>query len=125
MPWTVAFEDMPADGTAFQKSRLGQYAGQIAQYMNDYSLIYGFMSTYNSTIFVKRTADYTFAFSTAIQHSSEMPDVTVRQAIIYLLHLAPKDSCYPSAFPLDSKERDALIKGKSSWIAIANRPHQV
>ena len=66
--------------------------GQVARYMDDYGCMDGFLSTYDQTIFMRRTGPYTFKRSPAIYHttsSSAQPGaVSVRECMLYLARLA-------------------------------------
>lgn len=66
--------------------------GQAARYMDDYGCMYGFLSTYEQTIFVRRTGPFTFKRSSVIHHttsSSAQPRaVSVRECMFYLARLA-------------------------------------
>ncbi|KAI9777790.1 MAG: hypothetical protein M1839_008585 [Geoglossum umbratile] len=70
-------------------------AGQLARYMDDLGLRFGFYTTYNAPIFLKRASDLTFEESPPILHcttSTEKGSVSVRECFLYLAKLASLDS---------------------------------
>lgn len=69
--------------------------GQIARYMQVFRLKYGFLTTYNKTIFLKQegtNSDAVLYFSPAIESSGQTP--SLRECIVYMQSLVeqPKDS---------------------------------
>ena len=80
-------------------------AGQIARYMDDLRLRYGFYTTYNATVFLRRVLDETFEESPPILHRTTSMDcsgngtVSVRECFLYLAKLASSDSYqYPKTY---------------------------
>jgi hypothetical protein len=69
--------------------------GQVARYMDDYGCKDGFLSTYDQTIFVRRTGSFTFKRSPIIQHttsfSAQPRAVSVTECMLYLARLARRD----------------------------------
>lgn len=59
--------------------------GQVVSYMRHWKLRYGFLSTYNATIFVRRDANYKFLLSPPIQHDRQGP--SVRQCFLALAQM--------------------------------------
>lgn len=66
--------------------------GQVARYMDDNETLYGFYSTYNETVFLKRTGKYTFQVSPVINHDSvsshEFGQVSLRECFLAIAHMA-------------------------------------
>lgn len=65
--------------------------------MDDCSLKYGWVTTYNKTRLVKRTGDFTFAVSPLIyRHTkSTSSEVSVKEAIFFLAVKSDTDWQYP------------------------------
>ncbi|EFR01366.1 hypothetical protein MGYG_04373 [Nannizzia gypsea CBS 118893] len=84
------------DPSTISKSWLRHALGQIAQYMHHYQMKYGFLTTYNDTIFIKqgpieKTSEWALYISPPIHYSAVAdeskgyPVVTVRQCMYYLM----------------------------------------
>lgn len=62
--------------------------GQVARYIDDYGCMNGFLSTYDQTIFIRRTGPFKFKRSPIILHttsSSAQPRaVSLRECMFYL-----------------------------------------
>lgn len=60
--------------------------------MDDNETLYGFYSTYNETVFLKRTGRYTFQVSPVINHDSvsshEFGQVRLRECFLAIAHMA-------------------------------------
>ncbi|KAJ9201109.1 hypothetical protein DTO021D3_8630 [Paecilomyces variotii] len=95
-PWTTDLDNLSHND--FQS-----VWGQIARYMDDCHCRYGVVSTYEQTVFVKRTGDYTFARSQVITASMRAldrvpPVVSAKEAMLYMAYLAGNrfgDAAYP------------------------------
>lgn len=77
---------------------LTYYVGQPARYMDDYGTRYGFITTYEESIFIVRTGPYRFKISPVIRHSTvsgDQPlDVSTRECLVFLASLANKPNWY-------------------------------
>lgn len=60
--------------------------------MRGFNLKYGFVSTYGTTVFVRRTQDFRFELSEPIDHRSERP--TLRECFLVFLRLAAQGPEY-------------------------------
>ncbi|KAI9767634.1 MAG: hypothetical protein M1840_005505 [Geoglossum simile] len=82
---------------------LAEWLGQLARYMDDLHLRYGFYTTYSVTVFLRRASDTTFEVSPPILYSTLSSEkggkdgVSVRECFLYLAKLANSDSyIYPT-----------------------------
>ncbi|RPA75871.1 hypothetical protein BJ508DRAFT_331677 [Ascobolus immersus RN42] len=83
--WLLALETMdPAEPRSL--SALFGPLGQLVRYMFDTKLLFGFLSTYNATIFVRRTERFRFEISRPILAAGTSP--SVRQCFAYVAHIA-------------------------------------
>lgn len=72
--------------------------GQIARYMFDNDLKYGFLTTYNQTIFLRKVevaGKWTLEYSPVIHHDDSWNPrngkISVRQAFYHIIRLAQQD----------------------------------
>ncbi|KAK9642719.1 hypothetical protein HCH54_008155 [Aspergillus fumigatus] len=71
------------------------YLGQLISYMRNNRLKYGFLSTYRSTVFVRRTGDFRFELSLPIDEQATNP--SLRQCFVAVCLLASQDGIYTEA----------------------------
>lgn len=71
------------------------YLGQLVSYMRNNRLKYGFLSTYRSTVFVRRTGDFRFELSLPIDEQATNP--SLRQCFVAVCLLASQDGIYTEA----------------------------
>ncbi|KAI9782255.1 MAG: hypothetical protein M1839_005369 [Geoglossum umbratile] len=77
---------------------LAEWLGQLARYMDDLQLRYGFYTTYSVTVFLRRASDTTFEVSPPIHYSTVSSekggkdDISVRECFLYLAKLANSES---------------------------------
>ncbi|KAH1493479.1 hypothetical protein LV164_005532 [Aspergillus fumigatus] len=69
--------------------------GQLISYMRNNRLKYGFLSTYRSTVFVRRTGDFRFELSLPIDEQATNP--SLRQCFVAVCLLASQDGIYTEA----------------------------
>ncbi|KAN0086909.1 hypothetical protein V8E54_000597 [Elaphomyces granulatus] len=84
-PWTTNFDIMEPPNHL-------KALGQLARYMDDYRTRYGFLTTYDQTVFLRRTGPWTFEKSPVIYHraTSTTNPVTVstRECMFFFSRLA-------------------------------------
>ncbi|RWQ94897.1 hypothetical protein C8Q69DRAFT_498721 [Paecilomyces variotii] len=101
-PWTTGLNVTP--------KKLAKLLGQVARYMDDNETLYGFYSTYNETVFLKRTGKYTFQVSPVINHDSvsshEFGQVSLRECFLAIAHMAGEKWRY------SRRTGDSLTSGK-------------
>ncbi|KAJ5675358.1 hypothetical protein N7462_008255 [Penicillium macrosclerotiorum] len=100
-PWTIpdAYLHLNRPNTSYHLEPL---IGQLVAQMRKCSLCFGFLSTYSSTIFVKRAADYSFLLSPPIKHHAMQPSLRQLFAGFCLMALSePKYFEDPSFQPRD------------------------
>lgn len=106
--WMVELEEYPvSDGPANMSimqphfgilnptetlAHLLMYLGQLVSYMRANRLKYGFLSTYRSTVFVRRTGDFRFELSLPIDEQATRP--SLRQCFLAFCLLATQDGRY-------------------------------
>ncbi|KAK6346884.1 hypothetical protein TWF696_006988 [Orbilia brochopaga] len=88
-PWTVRLDRV------FLSDRdtclaLEPHLGRLVKYMRVGGLKYGFLTTYQYTIFVRRAGPYRFEISDSIHHLSQEP--SVRECFYYLGHITNSSS---------------------------------
>lgn len=66
--------------------------GRVVSYMREERVKYGFLTTYEATVFIKRAADLCFEISTPIDQNDTNP--TVRECFLGFCVLASTDSNY-------------------------------
>ncbi|KAF3910705.1 hypothetical protein ABW21_db0207937 [Orbilia brochopaga] len=64
---------------------LEPHLGQLVRYMRVARLTYGFLSTYDYTIFIRRTGPYRFEMTAPMHHTRQYP--SVREAFFYIGNL--------------------------------------
>lgn len=87
------------------------HIGQVVAYMRKSKLRYGFLSTYMSTVFVKREADFCFHLSPPIRHNASSP--SLRQCLAGFAVLAAQNPHYEESDSLDAGLVSALLYRKS------------
>ncbi|KAI9773160.1 MAG: hypothetical protein M1840_008281 [Geoglossum simile] len=112
--WT---RELPGENLAVRAAWLGQ----LARYMDDLRMRYGFYTTYNVTIFLRRASDTTFEESPPIFHFTASTDhggkdnVSVRECFLYLAKLASSDSYeYPKTYGKDLTNGTLIERERSS-----------
>ncbi|KAI9763360.1 MAG: hypothetical protein M1840_000552 [Geoglossum simile] len=97
------------------------WLGQLARYMDDLRMRYGFYTTYNVTIFLRRTSDTTFEESPPIFHCTASTDhggkdnMSVRECFLYLAKLASSDLYeYPKTYGKDLTNGSLIRRERSS-----------
>ncbi|KAI9766159.1 MAG: hypothetical protein M1840_006726 [Geoglossum simile] len=97
------------------------WLGQLARYMDDLRLRYGFYTTYNKTVFLRRASDATFEVSPPILHCTTSTDcngkgsVSVRECFLYLAKLASSDSYeYPKTCGKDLTNGSLIERERNS-----------
>jgi hypothetical protein len=109
--WTVLLEDYPVNrgpariapmqphfgimNPTETRAHLLMYLGQLVSYMRTNRLKYGFLSTYRSTVFVRRTGDFRFELSLPIDEQATNP--SLRQCFVAFCLLASQDGKYKEA----------------------------
>ncbi|RHZ51202.1 hypothetical protein CDV55_100908 [Aspergillus turcosus] len=93
--WTVLLEDYPVNEGAANIAPMQPHFGQLVSYMRTNRLRYGFLSTYRSTVFVRRTGDFRFELSLPIDEQATNP--SLRQCFVAFCLLASKDGKYTEA----------------------------
>lgn len=73
--------------------------GQVVSYMRHNELKYGFLSTYNTTVFVKRVADYRFELSQPIDKYASNP--SLRECFVAFCVIASGDAEYVELVDVD------------------------
>ncbi|EAW17525.1 uncharacterized protein NFIA_074450 [Aspergillus fischeri NRRL 181] len=77
------------------RAHLLMYLGQLVSYVRTNRLKYGFLSTYRSTVFVRRTGDFRFELSLPIAEQATKP--SLRQCFVAFCLLASQDGKYTEA----------------------------
>ncbi|PKX97569.1 uncharacterized protein P174DRAFT_449176 [Aspergillus novofumigatus IBT 16806] len=99
-PWTIPDAYLHLNRPT--SYRLEPLIGQLVAQMRTCSLRFGFLSTYNSTVFVKRAADCSFLLSPPIKHDTMQPSLRQLFAGFCLMALSePKYFESPSFQPRD------------------------
>ncbi|GFF26314.1 hypothetical protein IFM58399_01370 [Aspergillus lentulus] len=93
--WTVLLEDYPVNRGPARIAPMQPHFGQLVSYMRTNELKYGFLSTYRSTVFVRRTSDFRFELSLPIDEKATNP--SLRQCFVALCLLASQDGKYKEA----------------------------
>lgn len=70
--------------------------------MREERVKYGFLTTYEATVFIKRTADLRFEMSIPIDQNDTNP--TVRECFLGFCVLASTDSSYFETPPVSTKD---------------------
>ncbi|RAL02462.1 uncharacterized protein BO80DRAFT_403971 [Aspergillus ibericus CBS 121593] len=87
--WTLSLERHPVRRGFSTLVPLQSHFGQLVSYMRCQDLKYGFLSTYKSTVFMRRVAPYRFEISMPILASSTNP--SVRQCFVAIAKMASQD----------------------------------
>jgi hypothetical protein len=93
--WTVLLENYPVNRGPARIAPMQPHFGQLVSYMRTNELKYGFLSTYRSTVFVRRTSDFRFELSLPIDEKATNP--SLRQCFVALCLLASQDGKYEEA----------------------------
>ncbi|PGG96352.1 hypothetical protein AJ79_09625 [Helicocarpus griseus UAMH5409] len=99
--WTLKLGQFPVNSELFYRRNLEPHIGQLISYMRVNYLKYGFLSTYKSTVFVRRTGDYRFELSLPIDMEATRP--SVRQCLTGFCILASTDTNYPERDDFDPR----------------------
>ncbi|RDH27107.1 hypothetical protein BDQ94DRAFT_185222 [Aspergillus welwitschiae] len=68
--WTVFLEDYPVTSGYATFVNLQHHFSQVAMYMRDHELKYSFLTTYRTTVFIRRTENFRFELSLPIDEQS-------------------------------------------------------
>lgn len=127
--WTVpeAYMRLNQPNTSYHLEPL---MGQLANQMRMASLQYGFISTYNSTVFVKRTADTCFLLSQPVKYNALQPSLRQLFAGFCLMALSEpryhESPSFPatsvSIYPGNFEPRTVTYLSKSSEALPQDRP---
>ncbi|CAG8906122.1 unnamed protein product [Penicillium egyptiacum] len=98
--WTVDLEHHTVIDPVDVRNYLEPFIGQVVAYMRKSKLRYGFLSTYMSTVFVKREADFCFHLSPPIPHNASAP--SLRQCFAGFAVLAAQSPHYEESDSLDA-----------------------
>lgn len=90
--WTLELELFPVSSPVEELAELERPVGQVIRYMRKFNLKYGFLSTYRSTIFIRRAADYKFEISPPIDYRATGP--SLRECFMAFAALANNDRIY-------------------------------
>ncbi|RHZ64418.1 uncharacterized protein CDV56_101264 [Aspergillus thermomutatus] len=93
--WTVELEKYPVNEGAANIAIMQPHFGQLVSYMRTNRLKYGFLSTYRTTVFVRRAGDFRFELSLPIDEQATRP--SVRQCFLAFCVLAAQDDRYTEA----------------------------
>ncbi|KAH1290382.1 hypothetical protein KXX30_006098 [Aspergillus fumigatus] len=93
--WTVLLEEYPVNEGPANIVPMQPHFGQLVSYMRNNRLKYGFLSTYRSTVFVRRTDDFRFELSLPIDEQATNP--SLRQCFVAVCLLASQDGIYTEA----------------------------
>ncbi|OGM51323.1 hypothetical protein ABOM_000168 [Aspergillus bombycis] len=98
--WTVRLDRCSINDGYMSLLPLQSHLAQLVRYMRGNFLRYGFLSTYNATIFVRRTDPYRFEVTMPIKSQGTSP--TIRQCFVALAVFASQDWKYnePDGFSL-------------------------
>ena len=75
--------------------------GQVVSYMREFDLRYGFLSTYQFTVFIKRVDDFCFHLSLPISHDATNP--SLRQCFAGFAMIAAENPTYEEAEDIDTR----------------------
>ncbi|KAJ5800196.1 uncharacterized protein N7518_002264 [Penicillium psychrosexuale] len=87
--WTVELEDYSIRDGYQRLVGIQHHIAQLVKYMRSSKLKFGFLSTYNWTVFIRRTAPYHFDMSVPIARDASNP--SLRQCFLALGVMASKD----------------------------------
>ncbi|KAJ5794954.1 hypothetical protein N7457_001553 [Penicillium paradoxum] len=87
--WTVELEDYSIRGGYPRLIGIQHHIAQLVKYMRSSKLKFGFLSTYEWTVFIRRTAPYHFDMSLPIARDTSNP--SLRQCFLALGVMASKD----------------------------------
>lgn len=123
--WTVDLEEItvrsgldtrrylePYIGTSlkvclFESSFSNNFIGQVVSYMRRFHLRYGFLSTYKSTVFVKREDDFRFHLSMPVSDDSTNP--SLRECFAGFATIASQDPIYEERDQIDTRFVSPLL----------------
>lgn len=108
-PWTIsdAYLHLNRPNTSYHLEPL---IGQLVAQMRACSLRFGFLSTYNSSVFVKRAADSSFLLSPPIKYKAREP--SLRQLFAGFVPMALSEPKYfesPSFQPRDTLSHRTVL----------------
>ncbi|KAJ5130535.1 uncharacterized protein N7515_006574 [Penicillium bovifimosum] len=90
--WTARLNAYPISAGFYNVPQLQRYLGQLVEQMRDNQTIYGVLSTYAHTVFVKRVQDCRFEMTNPIRHTATQP--SVRQCFMAVVILASEAPVY-------------------------------
>ena len=85
----------------FRRHTTNRYLGQLVEQMRDNNTVYGVLSTYTHTVFLKRVEDCRFQMTKPIPQTATQP--SVRQCIMAAAILASEDTEYYESPSFDPK----------------------
>lgn len=77
--------------------------GKLAKYMHQHNIRYGFISTYNATVFVKRTDFWQFQVSPPVSYDSEGTRPSTRECFLYFSSLLTDEEYSTDYNPRDPR----------------------
>ncbi|KAJ5664674.1 hypothetical protein N7462_011487 [Penicillium macrosclerotiorum] len=99
--WTVDLEEFTVRSDLETRTYLEPYIGQVVSYMRRFHLRYGFLSTYKSTVFVKREDDFCFHLSMPINKESTNP--SLRECFAGFAAIAAQNPDYEEVEQVDTR----------------------
>ncbi|KAL4779635.1 hypothetical protein BJX76DRAFT_340249 [Aspergillus varians] len=90
--WTLGLQHFPITLPIARRLTLEPHIGQVVSYMRSYGLKYGFLSTYNATVFIRRMEDYRLEISLPVLKGAQNP--SLRECMVAFCSLAAEDAHY-------------------------------
>ncbi|KAK2779973.1 hypothetical protein FQN53_001159 [Emmonsiellopsis sp. PD_33] len=90
--WTFPLGSLPVTLPIDRRRSLERHVGQIVMYMRLNDLRYSVLSTYQSTVFIRRVSDYRFELSLPVKRGATGP--SVRECLLALCVMAASDTSY-------------------------------
>ncbi|KUM56964.1 hypothetical protein ACN42_g10237 [Penicillium freii] len=99
--WTVNLEEITVMSDLDMRRYLEPFIGQAVAYMRRFNLRYSFLSTYKSTVFIKREDDFCFRLSMPISEDSTNP--SLRECFAGFAAIAAQDPVYKEDTTIDTR----------------------
>ncbi|KAJ5213600.1 hypothetical protein N7449_000769 [Penicillium cf. viridicatum] len=98
--WTVNLEEITVMSDLDVRRYLEPFIGQAVAYMRRFNLRYSFLSTYKSTVFIKREDDFCFRLSMPISEDATNP--SLRECFAGFAAIAAQDPVYKEDTRVDA-----------------------
>ncbi|KAJ5229439.1 hypothetical protein N7489_010147 [Penicillium chrysogenum] len=99
--WTVDLEEITVTSDLDVRRYLEPFIGQAVAYMRRFKLRYSFLSTYKSTVFIKREDDFCFRLSMPISEDATNP--SLRECFVGFAAIAAQDPVYEEDTRIDTR----------------------